>query len=124
VICPSGRFVEPIEKIDFYAHGLSTKISVTEADRCADSTRRANHQYLHIVIVCDKREAFAQGRALATKQSFSMRKERMDCFAEPSSGGAEPVIGRAFARPVGADPLARNDGAGGLTSTANAARAA
>src|SRR6266404_3948163 len=26
----------------------------------------------------------------------------MDCFAEP-------VIGRAFARPVGADPLARND---------------
>jgi hypothetical protein len=27
-----------------------------------------------------------------------------------SSGGAEPVIGRAFARPVGADPLARNDG--------------
>jgi hypothetical protein len=26
-----------------------------------------------------------------------------------SSGGAEPVIGRAFARPVGADPLARND---------------
>jgi ketosteroid isomerase-like protein len=28
----------------------------------------------------------------------------MDCFAEP-------VIGRAFARPVGADPLARNDDA-------------
>jgi hypothetical protein len=27
-----------------------------------------------------------------------------------SSGGAEPVIGRAFARPGGADPLARNDG--------------
>ena len=26
-----------------------------------------------------------------------------------SSGGAAPVIGRAFARPVGADPLARND---------------
>src|SRR5439155_26878341 len=26
----------------------------------------------------------------------------LDCFAEP-------VIGRAFARPVGADPLARND---------------
>jgi hypothetical protein len=22
VICPSGRFVEPIEKIDFYVHGL------------------------------------------------------------------------------------------------------
>jgi hypothetical protein len=22
VICPSGRFVEPIEKIDFHAHGL------------------------------------------------------------------------------------------------------
>jgi hypothetical protein len=32
----------------------------------------------------------------------------LDCFA--SSGGAEPVIGRAFARPGGADPLARNDG--------------
>src|SRR5207245_5941757 len=27
-----------------------------------------------------------------------------------SSGGTAPVIGRAFARPVGADPLARNDG--------------
>src|ERR1700738_3741509 len=61
-----------------------------EADRCADTTRRANHQYLHIVIVCDKREAFAQGRTLATMQSISMRKERMDCLAEP-------VIGRRFA---------------------------
>ena len=40
VICPSGRFVERIEKIDFYVQGRSTKISVTEADRCADSTRR------------------------------------------------------------------------------------
>jgi hypothetical protein len=28
---------------------------------------------------------------------------RLDCFVEP-------VIGRAFARPGGADPLARNDG--------------
>jgi hypothetical protein len=27
-----------------------------------------------------------------------------------SSGGAAPVMGRAFARPVGADPLARDDG--------------
>jgi hypothetical protein len=26
----------------------------------------------------------------------------MDCFAEP-------VIGREFARPIGADPVARND---------------
>jgi hypothetical protein len=41
-----------------------------------------------------------------------------------SSGGAAPVNGRAFARPVGADPLARNDEAGSLTSTASAARAA
>jgi hypothetical protein len=31
---------------------------------------------------------------LRAKQSISPRKERMDCFAEP-------VIGRAFARPVG-----------------------
>jgi hypothetical protein len=45
VICPSGRFVESIEQVGFYAHGPgSTKISVTEADRCANSTRRANHQ--------------------------------------------------------------------------------
>jgi hypothetical protein len=84
VICPSGRFVEPIEKIDFYMQACSTKISVTEADRCADSTRRANHPYLHIVIACNKREAFAQGSA--TKQSISMREERMDCFAEPVIG--------------------------------------
>jgi hypothetical protein len=42
----------------------------------------------------------------------------MDCFTELSSlrerccarrGGAEPVIGRAFARPVGADRVVRND---------------
>jgi hypothetical protein len=32
--------------------------------------------------------------ALATKQSSLPRKEGVDCFAEP-------VIGRAFARPVG-----------------------
>jgi hypothetical protein len=31
--------------------------------------------------------------------------------SEPRSpGGAAPAIGRAFARPVGADPLACNDG--------------
>jgi hypothetical protein len=44
------------------------------------------------VIACDKREAFAQGSE-ATKQSIEPQG-RMDCFAEP-------VIGRAFARPVG-----------------------
>jgi hypothetical protein len=32
--------------------------------------------------------------ASAAKQSMEQQKERMDCFAEP-------VIGRAFARPVG-----------------------
>ncbi len=40
--------------------------------------------------------------ASEAKQSISPRKERMDCFV------AEPVIGRAFARPVGSS---RNDGA-------------
>jgi hypothetical protein len=45
------------------------------------------------VIACDKREAFAQGSA-ATKQSIFVHGVAMDCFAEP-------VIGRAFARPVG-----------------------
>jgi hypothetical protein len=33
--------------------------------------------------------------ASEAKQSISPREERMDCFV------AEPVIGRAFARPVG-----------------------
>jgi hypothetical protein len=45
------------------------------------------------VIACDKREAFAQGSE-ATKQSIAPPSGGMDCFAEP-------VIGRAFARPVG-----------------------
>jgi hypothetical protein len=45
-----------------------------------------------VVIACDKREAFAQGNE-ATKQS-TLPCCQMDCFAEP-------VIGRAFARPVG-----------------------
>ena len=40
----------------------------------------------------------------ATKQSRFF-VQLLDCFAEP-------VIGRAFARPVGADPLARNDDGG------------
>jgi hypothetical protein len=40
---------------------------------------------------------------------FPFAEQSMDCFAEP-------VIGRAFARPVGADPLARNDGAGAAGS--------
>jgi hypothetical protein len=40
--------------------------------------------------------------AVIAKQSIP-RSSYLDCFAEP-------VIGRAFARPVGADPLARNDG--------------
>jgi hypothetical protein len=45
------------------------------------------------VIACDKREAFAQGSE-ATTQSITSLRDKMDCFAEP-------VIGRAFARPVG-----------------------
>jgi hypothetical protein len=45
------------------------------------------------VIACDKREAFAQG-SKAAKQSIFFVGAAMDCFAEP-------VIGRAFARPVG-----------------------
>jgi hypothetical protein len=68
-------------------------------------TRRANHQYIHTVIACDKREAFAQGSLLVRRSLPSgeggcdeaidvAAQRKMDCFAEP-------VIGRAFARPVG-----------------------
>jgi hypothetical protein len=46
-----------------------------------------------VVIACDKHEVFAQGSE-ATKQSILSLRGGMDCFAEP-------VIGRAFARPVG-----------------------
>jgi len=45
------------------------------------------------VIACDKRKAFAQGSE-ATKQSILPLRGKMDCLAEP-------VIGRAFARPGG-----------------------
>jgi hypothetical protein len=56
------------------------------------SRREIAEVYLD-VIACDKREAFAQGSE-ATKQSIFFHGVAMDCFAEP-------VIGRAFARPVG-----------------------
>jgi hypothetical protein len=45
------------------------------------------------VMACDKREALRKG-ATATKQSITSASGKMDGFAEP-------VIGRAFARPVG-----------------------
>jgi hypothetical protein len=45
------------------------------------------------VIACDKREAFAQGSSDEAIHSYFLCCT-MDCFAEP-------VIGRAFARPVG-----------------------
>jgi hypothetical protein len=45
------------------------------------------------VIACDNAKRLRKG-ALATKQSILSLRSDMDCFAEP-------VIGRAFARPVG-----------------------
>ena len=56
----------------------------------SDASRRGKADLCLAVIACDKREAFAQGSEAI--QSFLRGK--MDCFAEP-------VIGRAFARPVG-----------------------
>ncbi len=66
--------------------------------------RTKSYAELERFIACDKREAFAQGsdlsavsqraKAEATKQSLLSFCCEMDCFAEP-------VIGRAFARPVG-----------------------
>src|SRR5216684_761456 len=52
---------------------------------------------------------FVIARSKATKQSSSLPKLWI-ASRSPSTGGAAPVIGRVFARPVGADPLARNDG--------------
>jgi hypothetical protein len=46
----------------------------------------------HAVIACDKREAFAQG---------SESDEAIHASAPAGGFFAEPVIGRAFARPVG-----------------------
>jgi hypothetical protein len=57
------------------------------------ASRRENAMSYPTVIACDKREAFAQGSE-ATQQSSFLACGGMDCFAEP-------VIGRAFARPVG-----------------------
>jgi hypothetical protein len=51
------------------------------------------HSAVGIVIACDKREAFAQGSA-GDEAIHSSDCRAMDCFAEP-------VVGRAFARPVG-----------------------
>ncbi|MBA2399952.1 MAG: hypothetical protein H0V72_14865 [Bradyrhizobium sp.] len=48
-----------------------------------------------VVIACDKREAFAHGsESDEAIHSSSCASGAMDCFAEP-------VIGRAFARPGG-----------------------
>ena len=55
------------------------------------ATRREIAKLYPAVIACDKREAFAQGSE-ATKQSIRSPSGAMDCFAEP-------VIGRAYARP-------------------------
>ena len=55
-----------------------------------DGLVRSRH--LH-VIVCDKREAFAQGSESDEAIHLSAW-QKMDCFAEP-------VIGLAFARAVG-----------------------
>jgi len=48
---------------------------------------------IYAVIACDKREAFAQGSD-SDEAIHVSASAAMDCFAEP-------VIGRAFARPVG-----------------------
>jgi len=53
---------------------------------------RLERSPLFVVIACDKREAFAQGSA--SDETIQSRYQALDCFAEP-------VIGRAFARPVG-----------------------
>jgi NitT/TauT family transport system ATP-binding protein len=83
-----------------------------------------DHRRVRRLCTADLCELGAWGRrvkpslrgALATKHSNSCLRP-LDCFA--ASGGAEPVIGRAFARPVGADQLARNDGVLLLVLSAN-----
>ena len=55
--------------------------------------RRENAKVCLAVIACDKREAFAQGSE-CDEAIHTSACDAMDCFAEP-------VIGRAFARPVG-----------------------
>jgi len=63
---------------------------------CSRSNRKVNSSGTirpgSLVIACDKREAFAYGSKVR-RNPFSLCGD-MDCFAEP-------VIGRAFARPGG-----------------------
>src|SRR4029078_13472525 len=59
--------------------------------QASGATAREIAKLYPAVIACDKREAFAQGSE-ATKQSIRSPSGAMDCFAEP-------VIGRAYARP-------------------------
>jgi hypothetical protein len=80
----------------------------------------------YTVIACDKREAFAQGRAATKQSSLSLRSE-MDCFAAlamtervtPSlrAKRSNPLflVARIASRSLSSgarsrDPLARNDG--------------
>jgi hypothetical protein len=70
----------------------AAKVSFIAAPVCCLLNKLASVGHI-AVIACDKREAFAQGSE-ATKQSTLSLRGEMDCFAEP-------VIGRAFARPVG-----------------------
>ena len=120
----SGRFVEPIEKIGFHVHGLFDE-NFCDGGRSMRGFNPSGKSRVppHRHCLRQTRSVCARKPLRPSKPSRCAKKEWI-ASRSLSSGGAVPVIGRAFARPVGADPLARNDGAGSLTSTASAARAA
>jgi len=60
VICPSGRFVEPIEKIDFYMQGLFDE-NFCDGGGSMRGFNPSGKSPVPPHRHCDKREAFAQG---------------------------------------------------------------
>jgi hypothetical protein len=56
--------------------------------------RARDSEKTNAVIACDRRGAFAQGSNATKQSSLSTQKKILDCFAEP-------VVGRALARPDG-----------------------
>jgi hypothetical protein len=73
VICPTGRFVEPIEKIDFHVHGL------LDQNFCVLRPMDAGIQSVGQITAVPPPSLRG---ALATMQSiFLVASRKVDCFA-------------------------------------------
>jgi hypothetical protein len=94
VFCEGGEFAKPGRIAPRQCGRMSSRCLTVESEaRPVVENPSINTGHQTPVIACDKREAFAQG-STCDEAIRGAACCPMDCFAEP-------VIGRAFARPVG-----------------------